>query len=156
MREGLERMLEEEREGLNGDSEQEINGWLDKLAEADRKRGAFQDMAAEGLVTFEELRTKLAELEPAREVVETKLKALRSRQGRVEEMERDRDALLRSYAEMVPEALESLTPEERHRVYRMLALRVSAHEDEALAVSGVLRGPSGVRCDKELTSAGPR
>ena len=34
--------------------------WLDKLAEADRKRSGFQDMAAEGLINFEELREKLA------------------------------------------------------------------------------------------------
>jgi hypothetical protein len=30
--------------------------------------------------------------------------------------ERDREALLENYAEMMPEALRSLEPEERHRV----------------------------------------
>ncbi len=36
------------------------------------------------------------------------------------ELEADRDALLASYAEAVPEALESLSGEERMRVYEML------------------------------------
>lgn len=74
----------------------------------------------------------------------------------MEEIERDGEALLSSYAETVPEALEGLTPEERHRVYRMLGLRVAADADETLAVSGILRAPSEGRCDTEPTGAGLR
>jgi hypothetical protein len=37
-------------------------------------------------------------------------------------MERDRDALLDSLAAAAPEALDSLTPEERYRWYKMLRL----------------------------------
>ena len=59
--EGLDAMIEEEREGLRGDPERETKTWLDKLAEADRKRRAFQDMAAEALITFDELRARLVE-----------------------------------------------------------------------------------------------
>ena len=86
LRVGLERMIEEEREGLRGDPGREIKAGLDKITEVDRKRGTFQDMAAEGLITFEELRSKLAELGEAREVVEKELEALRSRRRRVEEI----------------------------------------------------------------------
>ena len=149
-------MLEEEREGLGSDSEQEANAWSDKLAEVDRKRGAFQDMAAEGLLSFEELRSKLAELEKIRAVAEKEIETLRSCRGRVGEIERDGEALLSSYAGTVPEALEGLTPEERHRVYRMLGLRVAADADETLAVSGILRDPPEGRCDTEPTGAGLR
>ena len=39
---------------------------------------------------------------------------------------------------MVPEALDGLTPEERHRVYKMLRLSVLACSDRSLEVSGVL------------------
>ena len=45
------------------------------------------------------------------------LVALKGRQEFVEQLERDRDALLESYAGMAPTALGSLSPEERHRVY---------------------------------------
>jgi len=67
LREGLERMIAEEREGVRGDPGREAGAWLERLAEADRKRSGFQDMAAEGLITFDELRAKLADLEETRE-----------------------------------------------------------------------------------------
>lgn len=52
-----------ERDALRGDPEREAKVWLDKLAETEHKRSGFQDMAAEGLITFDELRTKLATLD---------------------------------------------------------------------------------------------
>ena len=53
----------------------------------------------------------------------------------VEELEQDRDILLESYAEMVPDALENLSGEERNRIYRMLRLEVTP-VSEGLEVSG--------------------
>ena len=109
------------------------------------------------LITFEELRIRLAELEETREEAQKQITTLRSRRERIEELERDRGALLESYAGVIPEALDGLTPEERrHRVYRMLMLREAAQADETLAVSGVLQDIPKVRCDSEETSAGPR
>lgn len=46
---------EAEREGLGGDPGREIEGWLDKLAEVERMRGGYQEIAARGLITFEAL-----------------------------------------------------------------------------------------------------
>ncbi len=60
----------------------------------------------------------------------------------MEELERDRDALMERYAGAVPEALENLTPEKRHRVYEMLRLKVLAYPGSGLGVSGV---PGGAR-----------
>jgi hypothetical protein len=56
------------------------------------------------------------------------------RTERLQALECDRDALLRNYAEMMPEALDALQPEERHRIFKMLRLRVVAFPDGALAV----------------------
>ncbi len=42
------------------------------------------------------------------------------------------------YAELVPEALDGLSPEECHRVYKMLRLKVVTNLDGALEVTGVL------------------
>jgi hypothetical protein len=42
------------------------------------------------------------------------------------------------YAGAVPEALENLLPEERHRGYKMLRLRVLADPDFRLEVNGVV------------------
>jgi hypothetical protein len=42
---------------------------------------------------------------------------------------------------MVPEALEALNSEERHRVYNMLRLKVIVRADASVEVSGVFAGP---------------
>jgi hypothetical protein len=62
------------------------------------------------------------------------------------ELEAERDALLASYAETVPEALDGLSGEERMRIYRMLQLEVRP-DLEGYEVSGALcnRRPTGSR-----------
>jgi site-specific DNA recombinase len=136
IRDGLERLVEEERRGMRGDPVQEQAGWLGKLAEVDQKRARLQDMAAEGLITFDELRTKLAALEETRELARRELDTLQDQRDRLQELERGKTALLEHYAAMVPEGLDALSPEERHRVYKMLGLRVSVQPSGILEVSG--------------------
>ncbi len=80
------------------------------------------------------------ELEKTRVVAGRELVALKGGQEFVEQLERDRDALLESYAGMAPTVLGSLSPEERHRVYKMLKLRVEAFPDRIYHVSGVIGG----------------
>jgi hypothetical protein len=106
------------------------------LAEADRKRARYQEMAAADLITFDELRSALAQLDEARKTAERELGALHDRQEYISGLEQDRDALLDSLAEAAPDALDSLTPEERHRVYRMLRLEVIANHDGSLEAAG--------------------
>jgi hypothetical protein len=53
-------------------------------------------------------------------------------------LERDRDALLESYAGMVPEALDALALEERRQVYRLLRLKVEVAGDGSVEARGVL------------------
>jgi DNA repair exonuclease SbcCD ATPase subunit len=131
-------MMERERAGNHGNPEDEAAVWLDRLGALERKRANLQDMAAEGLVTFDELRAKLAAVEETRQTARRELAALESRIERLRDLERDRDALLENYAEMMPEALDVLQPEERHRVYKMLRLRAVAFPDGSLEVSGAL------------------
>jgi hypothetical protein len=70
-------MIAEEREGIGGDEpDREARTWREKLAEADLKRSGFQDMAAEGLITFDELRAKLFDLEEVREFARHELEAI--------------------------------------------------------------------------------
>ena len=140
LRTGLERMIEEERRSWRGDPEREAKAWLEKLTEVDRQRQRTQDLAIQGLLDYGELRAKFAALTETRETAKKELEALRSRRERMVELERDRDALLRSYVGMAPEALDGLAPEERHRVYRMLKLKVPIKSDGALEASGELLG----------------
>jgi hypothetical protein len=67
------------------------------------------------------------------------LENLQLRRARLEDLERDRETLLREYAGMVPEELDELTGEERHQVYRMLRLQVFVYPNGDLDVRGMLR-----------------
>ena len=141
LRAGLEKLIEEERRVLRGDPDQESRTWANKLAEVDRKRGAYQDQQAEGLITLEELRKKLSALEETRAVAQRELDVLRSRQEHIEQLEHDADTILNQYARMVPEGLDALTSEERHRVYKMLRLKVLFHADGSTEITGIFGGP---------------
>ena len=152
IREGLEQLIEEKRRGMGGNPAQEQAVWLQKVAEVDQRRASFQDMAAEGLITFDELRTKLAALEETRERARRELASLQDRRDRLQELERDKTALLEHYAAMVPGGLDALSPEERHRVYKMLGLRVSVQPSGVLEVSGTF-GEGLELCESEPTSA---
>jgi hypothetical protein len=66
----LDRMIEQERQSMRGYPEKKAETWLRKLSEADRNRSGFQDLAAEGLITLDELRVKLTKLEKTRETAE--------------------------------------------------------------------------------------
>jgi site-specific DNA recombinase len=137
LRSDLDTMIEQERSmGRRGDSEREARAWLDKLAEVDHKRSAYQDQQAEGLITLEELRAKVAALEEARETAHKELEALRNYEERVAALEADRDALLGYYEKTALEALDSLAPEERQRFYSMLRLQVTLSPNGCLELRG--------------------
>ena len=74
------------------------------------------------------------------------LAVLEAREERMRELEADRDALVASYVEVLPEALDSLSGEERMRVYEMLQLEVKP-DTEGYGVSGAFCsfGPRGRR-----------
>ena len=78
-------------------------------------------------------------------MAERELMALRSHQQRVEELEKDRDALLQGTFKMVPSALDNLDGEDKNRLYQMLRLEVIPSEQEGYEVRGAF-------CTSGLTS----
>ncbi len=121
---------------------------MKQFAECTRLRSAYQDQQAAGLMTLQELGVKLEELENGRREAERELTALEAHQQRVEELEKDRDALLQSMSESVPSALDDLDGEEKNKLYQMLRLEVTPSE-EGYEVSGAF-------CTSELMSKGLR
>jgi site-specific DNA recombinase len=136
--EDLERMIELEREGVDGDPERAAKVWADKLAEVEAERRGYLRLAAKGRMTHEDLDRELAELAKAQRTAERELAAIKNRRERVEWLERDKDEILDRYAKMAPEALDNLSPEERHLLYRMLRMKVVVNPDRSLEVSGAL------------------
>jgi site-specific DNA recombinase len=99
---GLQRLLGEERAQGYGDSDGEARIWTDKLTAIERKRSGFQDMAAQGLITFDELGVKLAELEANRAGAQRELEAIYYRRERLERLEKDTDEVMRTYSGALP------------------------------------------------------
>jgi hypothetical protein len=91
-------------------------------------------MAASELITFDELRARLFDLDDTRQSAERELAIIGTHKERVAALEADRDDLLASLMDIAPIALESLTPDERRRFYKLLGLRVSAYPDHSLEV----------------------
>jgi len=129
LREDLDRKIEMKRQTHRGDPRREIDVWLEKLGEADRKRTKFQHAYAEDAITLNDLKARLAELEELRELAQRELEALRHHEEELARLEDDRDAILEHYAGASSEALDSLTPEQRHNLYKSLRIEVLVHAD---------------------------
>jgi hypothetical protein len=74
--EGRARRDDETGTRNHGNPEEEAAVWLDRLVEADSRRASFQDMAAAGLITFDELGAKLNALEEAGKTARRELAAI--------------------------------------------------------------------------------
>jgi site-specific DNA recombinase len=136
---GYDALINEKREALRGDPEHAAKVWLGKMAEAERMRGGYQELAAKGLMTFDELEAKLAELEETRKAAQRELEALDSRREEIEELERCRDNLLDSFVPMVTEGIDLWTPEDRNRAYKMLRLEAMVGPDGFLEIRLAIR-----------------
>jgi Recombinase zinc beta ribbon domain len=152
VRVGLDAMIENERSSMHGDPDKETRSWLDHLAETDRMRAGYQVLAAKGLMTLDELGVRLQQVEETRKIAYQELEVLKNRRERVEALERDRGTLLKSYAGLVSEDLDDLSPEERHQIYKMLRLKVVTKPAGDLEITGGLFGHVGF-LDSETTPA---
>jgi site-specific DNA recombinase len=135
LRNDLDRMIELKRRDTRGNPDEERKLWAEKLVEVDGKRARYQEMAAENLISFEELRARLAELDEIRATAERELAALHGHEEYISALERERDMLLDSLEAEAPEALDSLAPNQRHHWYKLLRLEVAVHEDGTVEVS---------------------
>jgi DNA repair exonuclease SbcCD ATPase subunit len=86
-------------------------------------------------MTREELRTKLAAVEEARESAQRELASLQEQQQSLAQLEHDKEVLLAHYEAITPAALRDLDPEERSRFYKLLGLRVTARPEGGLEVT---------------------
>ncbi len=124
LREDLERAMELRRKEMRGDPEREARAWLQKLSAADNLRDGYQEQAARGLMTLDELAARLKDLEEQRKRARRELDAAKNRASELEQLERDKEQLLEHYEAISSEALDNLSPEQRHRFYGFLRLKV--------------------------------
>jgi hypothetical protein len=137
IRDGLNRLIENERANVGRDPERDAEFWSRKISEVEVERRGYHRLAAKGHMTDVELSAALLDLDETRETAERELEAVRVRGEALKRLEDDRDALMESYAGAVKETLEDLEPEERHRIYKLLRLSVRFRPDWPLEVSGI-------------------
>ena len=151
---GLDAYLESEKEKAGGDPEKEARVFANRIAEVDLKRAAYQDLAADGLMEREELRSKLDALSRQKAAAKQGIKALEERRSKVRELELSREKILARYREVVPEALEEAEGEQRRAVYNTLGVTVwaaKAKEDPIKIVFSALGGEEVCRSDATST-----
>jgi site-specific DNA recombinase len=137
IRDGLNRLIENERANVGQDPERDAEFWSKKISEVEIERRGYHRLAAKGHMTDEELSAALSDLDETRETAARELEAVRVRGEVLKRLEDDRDALLESYAGAVKETLEDLEPEERHRIYKLLQLDVRFRPGWPLEISGI-------------------
>ncbi len=97
-------------------------------------------MAAEGLIGFDELKERLHGLEAEKSAALKEVDSILRRGEQLEEMRRNRDALLSGLKEVTPRQIDGLSQEERRRIYQMVGLRATSGEDGSITVEGDLAG----------------
>jgi hypothetical protein len=134
---GMDRLIEQEASWRADGPDRESEILLGKVSECARLRAAYQDQQASGLMTMDELASKLEELDGAKALAQAELASLSERRRRVEELVRDKEAVLALRSDAVVRGLDDLSPDEKAEVYRLLKLEVTP-TPEGMVVSGVL------------------
>jgi DNA repair exonuclease SbcCD ATPase subunit len=157
IRAGLDRLIEEERANVGRDPGRDAEYWSKRMAEAEVERRGYHRLAARGHMSDEELTAALSHLDEAHEAAEREFETARARGEALRRLEHDREALLESYSGAVGEALEDLSPEERHRVYKLLRLEVRFRMDWPLEISGIFAEVAEAReADLSYRNPSPR
>jgi hypothetical protein len=137
MLEHIEREIEARKSSVADSAEQKA-AWLQQLADIERKRSAFQDMTAEGLITIAELRPKLDALEREADKARTEIAALGEPDEAVSDLETI-PATVEQYIAELPEIIHE-DPERKSshlkEIYRKLSLKVLVRESGELVITG--------------------
>jgi hypothetical protein len=119
IRAGLDRLIliAEERTNAGRDPGWDAELWSRKVTEPDLEWRGYDRLAVKGHMTDEELAAAPSELwTRSGQTSEHELEAARAMDEALGRLKHDRDSLPESYAVMIRETLEDLTPEERHRI----------------------------------------
>ena len=103
--------------------------WTKQLANVDAKRSRYQDMAAEGLIDFDELRSKLGALGADRRTAAHELEVLSARADRFASLKLETEALIGAYADKASRGLDLYRPDDKHAACRALGVTYLTYQD---------------------------
>jgi len=108
----------------------EVTTWLKIIEDCHRKRSGYQDLAADGLMTREELAEKLRVLDKNKADAQRQVENARDGQAHIEELKETKKAMLSAYASgILYDGVEHFSPEMRHEIYAALGLKVTVNSD---------------------------
>jgi site-specific DNA recombinase len=140
MRQGLESLFAEEGEE-NGHLEATFAYWTDILSKIEVKQERLLDLYLDGNLDKERYEERVKGLEVQQKEATGKLEELKARKQVIDAAERDMEHLIESYSAAIPENLDRLEPEERHRIYKMLSLRVKLANSGIASMEGAVAFP---------------
>ncbi len=129
--------VERRKAHLRGDPDREAMALAGRLAKLERRRSGYLDLAADGDMSREDLRAKLAEIECQRKELEEALRSARGRHEMIQKLQREREIVFGRFSAMRDIDLRCALPEERRRVLEGLRVRVQVDKDGNARISGV-------------------
>ena len=122
---------------LRGDPNKETRRLAESLQKLERRRSGYLDQEADGLMSREELRTKLAEVDRQREELRQALHETQDRQQTIKKLEFERDHNLDLVESLQGITYVTASPQDRHRIYKALRLQVEVDEEGQVRLSGI-------------------
>jgi chromosome segregation ATPase len=123
------------------------------MAEIDRKRAVYQDLAADDLMEREELRAKLDALSRQKAAAKEGLNELEERLRKVREIKLSREKIFARYRDVASEALEKVDGKKRRAVYNALGVTVWAAKAKGDPIEIVFSALGGEEvCQGDRTS----
>ena len=104
--------------------------WMKTIEDYRRKRAAYQDQQAAGLMTLDELGEKLRRLDDAKATAERELSRMQDGQRTVDELIAAKRAMLEAYERGIYyDGIAYFSPEMRRELYENLRLKVTVGRD---------------------------
>jgi hypothetical protein len=129
--------VERRKAQLRGDPDREAMTLAGRLAKLERRRSGYLDLAADGDMTREDLRAKLAEVESQSRELKDALRSAQDRQEAIQKLQRERGIVFRQFSAMRDIDLRCALGEERRRVLEGLRVRVELDKDGSARISGM-------------------
>jgi hypothetical protein len=89
-------------------------------------------------VTHIELKERLAALEQSKKTAQSQLKSISPYRRRLVELEANVEELVHQYSTILPEALDTLSTEKKHQIYKTLRMKAMVGTEGSVAVEFVL------------------
>jgi Recombinase zinc beta ribbon domain len=132
-----DRHIARQKTQFTGGSGEEAREIASRLKTLERRRSGYIDLAADGDMTREELRRKLADVDEQREAAQRALREVRNREGTIQKLRWGREMSLSQFSVVRGLNLHTLSPENRRRVLQALRIRVEVDKDGNVSISGV-------------------